>query len=163
MRLEKEIRSQGYAERDELFCGFKRPVLFAQTRGRIALICLLAASVSCQTQPALPKGPQPFLIISVASGNTYTAGTLAPKIDFDFWRSSENRADVVSMRATLVETTPSGFRISWNAQKTVSGNKIVNHETQRMVPWGKFTTLDAVPGYSVEAFYSPVTADKLNP
>ena len=132
---------------------------------RLALLCLLAGlSMSCQRRPSLAQGSQPYLIVSVSSPASSTKGTIAPSIDFDYEQDySPSGGDSFFLHGAFVAKTSTGFRISWSIRQTKGNNEVINYKKEEDIPWGKLTKLRSVQGFSIDAYYSPVTADKLNP
>ncbi len=131
-------------------------------RGALSLLACFAVSAAHAEQ-----GPQPFLLVNVVhpyqGQPLQEIGTVCDTVDFRHWDASADRLDSVSMHAKLLTKTPRGFRFSWTVVQRRRGKEVTRITRTELVPWGTRNQMKSVPGYTVEAFYSPVPANELNP
>jgi hypothetical protein len=129
---------------------------------RLAFVLLfLALSSSCKERPQRAQGPQPFLIFSVLCPNKiWLRGTLGSDVPFDYSSESKDGRSSLSMHASLIEKSPSGFRFLWQVAQRSEGHEATNTSREEFAPWGEETKLGSVPGYTVSVFYSSTPADE---
>jgi hypothetical protein len=129
---------------------------------RLALvIAFLALSCSCKERPQRAQGPQPYLIFSVLCPNKiWLRGTLGSDVPFDYSSESKDGGSSLSMHASLIEKSPSGFRFLWRVAQRSEGQETSNISREEFAPWGEEKKLSSVPGYSVSVFYAPTPADE---